>query len=139
MNVQFISKIPEFQLDNPSVYRNVLKKCALKEERVIQRVIYNFVSDDEIVSVNHDFLDHNYITDIITFDNSFLQTIEGEIFICIPEVKRNAIKHSSGDFETELKRIIIHGMLHLIGYMDGTLEEMKIMREKESFYLQYFL
>lgn len=138
MNLQFISQIPEFQLDKPSVYRNVLLKCALKEGRVIQRVIYNFVSEDKIVSVNNDFLNHNYVTDIITFDYSFMQVIEGEIFICISEVKKNSKKHSSGNFEVELKRVILHGMLHLVGYKDGTLEELKIMREKESFYLQYF-
>jgi probable rRNA maturation factor len=138
LNVQFISQIPEFQLDTPAVYRNIIEKCALKEGRSIKRIIFHFVSDDEIVSVNQDFLNHNYITDIITFDNSFLQTIDGEIFICLPEVKRNAFKHTSGNFKMELDRVILHGILHLIGYKDGTNEERKVMREKESFYLQYF-
>jgi rRNA maturation RNase YbeY len=138
LNVRFISQITDFQLDNPLVYRNVLEKCALKEKRSIQRIIYHFVSDDDIVSVNNDFLGHNYITDIITFDNTFLQILEGEIFICIPEVKRNSIKHSSGNFETELKRVILHGILHLIGYKDSTQKEKDIMREKEAYYLQYF-
>lgn len=138
MDIQFLSQIPEFQLNNPLVYRNVLEKCAQDENSSIHRLIYHFVSDEDILSVNQDFLNHNFITDIITFDNSFLQRIEGEIFICVPEVKRNAKKHSSGNIEEELKRVILHGLLHLIGYKDSNDNEKLVMREKESFYMQYF-
>ena len=67
-----------------------------------------------------------------------MEVVEGEIFICVPEVKRNAIRHADSNFEQEMKRVILHGLLHLIGYNDVTKEEKKIMREKESFYLQYF-
>lgn len=96
------------------------------------------MSDSEILSINKNFLDHEYVTDIITFDNSFLESIEGEIFICIPEVKRNAILHAGSNFKLELNRVIIHGLLHLFGYKDGTEEEKMMMREKESLYLRFF-
>lgn len=138
MNLQFVSQIPEFQLDNQKVYRNVLIQCAEEENKRIKKITYYFVDEKDILSVNRDFLNHDYITDIITFDNSFLQTIEGEIFICIPEVKRNAKSHSGGNFYNELNRVILHGILHLIGYKDENDEERLVMREKESYYLQYF-
>jgi rRNA maturation RNase YbeY len=64
--------------------------------------------------------------------------IDGEIFICVDEVRKNAHRHSSGDFGKELNRVILHGLLHLIGYKDGNSMERKAMREKESFYMQNF-
>ena len=138
MNIQFISQIPEFQLNTPLVYRNILEKCAKEENRSIQKLIYRFVSEEIILSVNKEFLNHNYVTDIITFDDSFLQVIEGEIFICISEVKRNCKKHSAGYFINELNRVVLHGLLHLIGYKDSDEKDIQIMREKESYYMQYF-
>ena len=138
MEIQFISQVAEFQLNNLDFYKNILLRCAKKENRSIRRIAYYFVSEEEILSINKNFLNHNYITDIITFDHSFLQVIEGEIFICIDEVKRNAIKHSSGNFSFELNRVILHGILHLVGYKDDNKENIKLMREREELYLRYF-
>jgi rRNA maturation RNase YbeY len=138
LTVQFISQIPEFQLNNPDVYRNVIIKCAKSEQKSIKKITYNFVNEEDILKINRNFLDHDFVTDIITFDNSFLQVIEGEIFICINEVRRNAFIHSFGNIENELKRVVLHGLLHLIGYNDESDLEKEIMREKESFYMQYF-
>lgn len=138
MDVQFVSQIADFQLNNQEYFRKILLKCARNENRSIRRIVYHFVSDEEILAINRNFLKHAYITDIITFDNSFLRLIEGEIFICIDEVKRNAFKHSFGNFSLELNRVILHGILHLVGYKDDNEDQMKLMRKKEEFYLQYF-
>lgn len=138
MEIQFISKIREFKLSNIPHYRKILSKCAQEEKRTITRLLYYFVSEQEILTINSKFLNHNFITDIISFDNSFLQNVEGEIFICISEVKKNARLHNALNFTEELNRVILHGLLHLIGYKDGNVDDRKIMRSKEANYLQYF-
>ena len=138
MNIQFESQLPDFQINNTYFYRKVLTKCAEEEHKKINYLIYHFVSDEVILNINSRFLNHQYITDVITFNNSFLETLEGEIFICVDEVRRNAKKHAKGNFNKELNRVILHGMLHLIGYNDQNVMETLIMREKESYYLGYF-
>jgi probable rRNA maturation factor len=112
-----------------------LNSVANKEGKQIEKLIYHFVGEKEILSINQIHLNHNYLTDIISFDYSFLTRIIGEIFICIPIVKSNSEKYSNGNFNMELKRIILHGLLHLLGYNDGTISEKSVMRFKEDFYL----
>ena len=139
MRIQFISQLTEFQLYKPKKYREFLTACAREEGKRINNLLYKFVSEQKILSINSQFLNHNYVTDIITFDNSFLEDINGEIFICVEEVRRNALLHNSNSFEEELNRVILHGLLHLLGYKDGSESDRKIMRNKESYYLQYFV
>ncbi len=93
-----------------------------------------FCSDNYLLDINIKYLNHNYFTDIITFNYVEGEIISGDLFISIDRVKENAI-----EFETmwikELYRVIFHGLLHLIGYNDKTEEEKKIMRIKEDLYL----
>ena len=93
---------------------------------------YIFCSDDYLLEINKQYLDHDYYTDIITFDNSEEEgKIEGDIYVSVDRVKENAIEFGA-NFETELRRVLIHGLLHLMNYTD-TSEELKAqMRAKED-------
>ena len=94
-----------------------------------------FCSDNYILDVNVKYLQHDYFTDIITFDYCEGQKLSGDLFISIDSVRENA-RYYGSEFEDELNRVIVHGLLHLIGYDDHTEEDQKIMRSKEDYYLE---
>ncbi len=94
-----------------------------------------FCSDRYILDVNIKYLQHDYFTDIITFDYCEGNRISGDMFISIDSVKENAV-HYGVDFENELDRVMVHGVLHLLGYDDHTPEDISVMREKENYYIQ---
>ena len=94
-----------------------------------------FCSDRYILDVNIKYLQHDYFTDIITFDYCEGNRISGDLFISIDSVKENAV-HYGFDFENELDRVMVHGVLHLLGYDDHTPEDISVMREKENYYIQ---
>ena len=93
-----------------------------------------FCSDNYLLEVNKQYLNHNYFTDIITFNNVEDSVISGDLFISLDRVKENAETFHS-KFVVELYRVVFHGILHLIGYNDKTETEKKLMRQKEDFYL----
>lgn len=93
-----------------------------------------FCSDNYILDVNIKYLQHDYFTDIITFDYCEGDVLNGDLFISIDSVRENSIFYHT-DFEDELNRVMIHGLLHLIGYDDHTEEDIKTMRSKEDYYL----
>ncbi len=106
------------------------------EDCQFNEIIVNFVGNKAIKKINKDYLNHNYFTDIITFpynDNS--KQIEGELFISLDTVKENGEIYSSG-FKQELKRVIIHGCLHLAGFKDASKKDKELIRKKENFYLR---
>ncbi len=137
MAIHFVSQTPGYQPDNIILYKTWLKRVIESEKRKLGEIEYIFTNKEWIVKINSNFLNHNYPTDIITFDNSYLHFVEGEIYICIDVVKENSIKHSEGIFKKELDRVIVHGVLHLVGYKDESEEEKRIMRRKEDLYLEY--
>jgi len=94
-----------------------------------------FCSDDYLLEVNKKFLGHDYYTDIITFDYCQGDLISGDLFISVDSVKDNA-EHFSVQFDEELHRVIVHGVLHLIGYDDHQEDDIRQMREKENYYLE---
>ena len=96
-----------------------------------------FCSDNYILDINQRFLQHDYFTDIITFDYSEGRRISGDLFISVDSVRENAVEYGT-EFSDELHRVIVHGILHLIGYDDHTDEEIKEMRAKENYYLSVF-
>ena len=112
-----------------------IKKIITKEKKELGEIVFVFCSDDYLLQKNIQFLKHDTLTDVITFDYCCDMKISGDILISIDRVKENAKKYNS-DFYTELNRVMAHGLLHLLGYSDKTLEENKIMREKEDFYLR---
>ncbi len=93
-----------------------------------------FCSDTYLLEINKKFLSHDYLTDVITFDYSTEKQISGDIFISIDAVRANS-KIYKQDFKKELYRVMIHGILHLLGYKDKTKMQKQVMRDKEDFYL----
>jgi rRNA maturation RNase YbeY len=113
------------------------EKIAFFEKKSIGLLNYIFVNDRNISVLNTKFLHHNYPTDIITFDYCEGNQVSGDIFISYDTIRYNAKKFNVR-FEQELKRVMIHGLLHLIGYKDKTISEKKLMRSKEDLYLALF-
>ena len=111
-----------------------IEKIIISEEKKPGEINYIFCDDKYLLKINQDFLDHDYYTDIITFDQVRGKTISGEIFVSLQRIKDNASLISK-NYEEEKKRVIAHGVLHLCGYKDKTEEQQKIMRAKEDFYL----
>ena len=101
----------------------------------LEEINYVFCDDAYLHKLNVEFLNHDTLTDIISFDYSMGKTIEGDIFISVERVADNAIDFKVTP-EEELHRVIIHGVLHYCGYKDKSDDEAKIMREKENHYLQ---
>ncbi|MFA6333956.1 MAG: rRNA maturation RNase YbeY [Bacteroidales bacterium] len=93
-----------------------------------------FCSDEYLLNINKQYLSHDYYTDVITFDNSEGKILSGDIFISTDTVRSNS-KIFKQEFSTELNRVIIHGVLHLLGYDDQTKRQTKVMRAKEDYYL----
>ena len=112
-----------------------LKTVAGSEMRRIGDVNIIFCSDNYILDVNVKYLGHDYFTDIITFDYCEKNILSGDLFISIDSVRENASFYGT-EFEDELNRVIVHGLLHLIGYDDHTEGDIAQMRSKEDYYLQ---
>jgi probable rRNA maturation factor len=130
--IRFFSESIPFKLKNPIKISSWIKLVAKKEKRIIKEINYIFCSDEYLLQLNQGFLNHKTFTDIITFDNSEgKKTLEGEIYISIKRVQENAQKFKT-DFEDELHRVMIHGVLHLIGYKDKKPSEKALMRKKEE-------
>ncbi len=111
-------------------------KSVIKEEGfILSEINYILCNDEYLHKINLDYLDHDTYTDIITFDNSEEETlIEGDIFVSIDRVNENA-KDFNSPFEQEFRRVLVHGVLHLCGYFDKSVEDEKLMRMKEEYYL----
>jgi rRNA maturation RNase YbeY len=124
----------DFQLQNEDSISEWLKHAIRLEKKALGEINYIFCDDEYLLKKNQDFLKHNTLTDIITFDYSEGNKLSADIFISVERVKENAVIFAVS-FEQELKRVIIHGILHLMGYKDKSEEESKIMRSKEDFYL----
>lgn len=121
-------------------YKRIVKrfeKIAFFENVSIDCLNFIFVNDRDIKIHNDKFLHHNYPTDIITFDYRIKRIISGDIYIGIETVKFNSKKFNS-KFGIELNRVLIHGVLHLVGYKDKKDEEKALMRKKENYYLKLF-
>jgi rRNA maturation RNase YbeY len=97
-------------------------------------VDFVFTDDESIKDINNEFLKHNYYTDVITFDYSTGSILAGEIYVSIDRVKENAENYGVS-FTDELKRVMAHGILHLIGYKDSTGDEKTKMREREDYWI----
>lgn len=127
----FVEEIP-FKLSNKRNLKNWISRITLYEGKKIGNINYIFASDNYILEINRQYLQHNYFTDIITFNYNEGEIINGDIFISVDTVSANAEKYNNSSFENELYRVIIHGILHLIGYDDKNEESQKIMRNMED-------
>lgn len=111
-----------------------LKNIIITEQKKVGKITYVFCTDEALLKVNKDFLQHDYYTDIITFDYVKGKTISADIFVSLPRISENA-ETLNNSFNIELHRVLAHGILHLCGYKDKTEEEIQEMRQKEDFYL----
>jgi len=130
--VHFFYNEVQFKLNNPRKVTNWIKRVVEIEGSSIKEINYVFCSDSYLLTLNRSFLSHNTLTDILTFDNSNdVSVLEGEIYISIERVIENAEKYDVA-FEDELGRVMIHGVLHLLGYKDKKIVEKALMRKKEE-------
>lgn len=120
-----------FQLDQPALYQAWIEQCIKSEEYQTGELNYIFCDDDYLHKINIEYLDHDTLTDIISFDYTEGNVIGGDIFISVERVKDNSAELDI-PFGDELKRVMIHGVLHYCGYPDKTKEEKKLMRQKED-------
>ena len=135
VSIRFFTESINFKISSPRKTRAWIRAVAKIEKRAISEINYIFCSDTYLLELNQRFLKHNTLTDIITFDNTEEgKDINGEIYISIDRIKENAFSLKT-DFEDELHRVIIHGVLHLIGYTDKKKSEKAIMRKKEEAFL----
>lgn len=111
-----------------------LKKVISAEGKKVGEIVYVFCNDEYLVKKNMQFLNHDMLTDVITFDYCEGKIVNGDILISTERVYENA-KLFEVNFLTELQRVMVHGLLHLLGYKDKTKEEVKLMRSKENYYL----
>jgi len=131
--ILFHSEISDFHIQDEDSLRYWLEAVADAESKSIEAVNYVFMSDEELLLVNREYLNHDYYTDVISFPLSS-DPIEGDIFISIDRVMDNATSlHIS--FLQELRRIMVHGLLHFLGYQDKTPEDKLSMTQKEDEYL----
>ncbi|HEY0741119.1 MAG TPA: rRNA maturation RNase YbeY [Chryseosolibacter sp.] len=134
-SVNFFSQTLPFKVPFPRKTASWIKSAVLKEKHSLQELNFIFCTDQELHQINLEYLNHDTLTDIITFDNSETQgVIEGDIYISVERVRENAEVFKKA-FDNELHRVMIHGVLHLLGYQDKTSSQKKAMRDKEDFYL----
>lgn len=122
----------------PSLEYGILKRWLIEVIQIHQKqagnILVNFCSDNYILEVNRQFLKHDYFTDIITFNYSSSKKISGDLLISLDTVQTNSALFKTS-FQRELLRVIVHGVLHLLGFDDKTPEEQIIMRSKEDYCL----
>ena len=123
-----------FTLKNKRKIKNWLKDTIVNEKKKVGDINYIFCSKEYLKKMNNDYLSKNYETDVISFDFSKDNKISGDIYISSETVKKNSIIFNAC-FNNELKRVMVHGLLHLLNYNDKSKQELKIMREKENFYI----
>ena len=134
--IQFEVEI-KYSLKEKRRIKEWLNLVAFEEGSKIQNLNFLIVGDKRMIHFNKTYLNHDYSTDIITFDNSENKKINGDIVISIERVKENSKKYKV-KLEDELRRVMAHGLLHLLGYDDKNEKEKKRIRKKENYYLEMY-
>ncbi|MFC0185216.1 rRNA maturation RNase YbeY [Pseudarcicella hirudinis] len=133
--INYFSEDVDFEISESEIKSSWLTKVIENEGYNLSELNYIFCSDEYLHKINLEYLEHDTYTDIITFDNSEEEgLIEGDIFISVERVKENAIAFNTS-FENELKRVLVHGVLHLCGYLDKSDEDELLMRSLENKYI----
>lgn len=127
----------DFTLENEQSYEDWLSEVITSENKTEGEINYIFCDDDYLLEINQQYLDHDTLTDIISFDYSIGNDLHGDIFISIDRVKENALDFNVS-FEEELKRVMVHGVLHYCGYKDKSENDEKLMRQKEDEKIKMF-
>ncbi|MFY7810398.1 MAG: rRNA maturation RNase YbeY [Flavobacterium sp.] len=138
ISFNFISKpvYTVFNFNKP-IFKNWIKQIILSENKKLGTIVFNFCTDDFLLEINKQYLNHNYYTDIISFDYSDGHILSGDIYISMDRIYDNS-KHYQSDIFEELLRVLSHGILHFSGYKDKTETEILVMRAKEIEKIQLF-
>ena len=126
-----------FQLDNEECYSQWIQNVIISEEKQVGEINFIFCDDDYLLEINKQYLEHDYYTDVISFDYTEDDVISGDVFISINRVEENATDYNV-TFQEELNRVIIHGILHYCGYNDKSDADEELMRIKEEEKMQLF-
>lgn len=129
-------KLPDFL--SKKELKLAVKELVHQEGKVLKDLSLVFTDDDYLLEVNKQYLNHDYFTDVITFDYSDFPHVSGDVMISVDRVQENA-NTLNQSFKLEFYRVVFHGVLHLCGYKDKTKEQERIMRNKEDFYLGAFV
>lgn len=135
MPIKFFTEDTKFNLRNKNLIKNWVNSVITSVNKETGNINFIFTSDKYLLKINKEYLSHKYYTDIITFNYCENEIISGDIFISIETVKNNSSRFNVTIIE-ELHRVIIHGILHLLGFDDQSDEEKAVMREKENYYLE---
>lgn len=127
----------DFELVNDTIYKSWLSSIITSENKVEGEINYIFCDDKYLFKLNVDFLNHDTLTDIISFDYSEGNFLQGDIFISIERVRENALDFNVS-FDEELKRVLAHGILHYCGYKDKSKKDELLMRQKEEEKIKMF-
>ena len=127
----------EFEIKESQIWIDWVTESMKNEGKSIEELNYIFCDDEYLLEINRQYLDHDYYTDVIGFDNSEDDVLTGDIFISVERIADNA-EQNKVSFDNELARVMIHGILHFAGYPDKEEEQKRIMTEKEDFYLNRF-
>ncbi len=138
MAISFHQEGVSFQLKHKIRLKGCIKASIVAEKRICGQISIVFCSDEYLLSLNRQFLHHDYYTDVITFDYSSEKSLSGDIFISLERVEHNAFKNRV-EFENELYRVIIHGVMHLAGYKDKKKTDIASMRKAEEKHLKIWM
>ncbi len=127
----------EFEIANESAYEKWISQVIISEEKKEGEINYIFCDDEYLLEINQQYLDHDTLTDIISFDYTVGNELGGDIFISVERVKENAVDFGV-EFDVELRRVMAHGVLHYCGYKDKTEADEVVMRNKEEEKMQMF-
>ena len=129
-------KIPSFV--SKKQLKQFVKDLVSEEGKTLKDLSLVFTDDDYLLEVNKQYLNHDYFTDVITFDYSSFPEVSGDVMISLDRVKDNSLSLNLS-FDQEFYRVVFHGVLHLCGYKDKSKEDALLMREKEDYYLKLFV
>ncbi len=129
--ISFQNQNISFSVDKPQKIKRWIKNSIKYYKREVGEITYIFTNDESLIKINEQFLNHDFFTDIITFDYCDANIIAGDIFISIDRIKENSLIFKTSFYE-ELFRVLIHGILHLVGFNDHSESEKKEMRRQEN-------
>lgn len=127
-----------FRLHRSGEIKRFLEKVIMAEKQIPGDLNFIFTDDKSLIEINREFLEHDYFTDVISFDYSTNNLLNGEIYISIDTVRNNAERYNS-TFSHEIIRVMIHGVLHLCGYLDDTNENRSVMHRVQEKLVRDFL